>query len=93
MARGARPLFLERGSYRKRRMMDALKLLAFLGIILWMIPTLWPGDATPDAEPMPMSNALFYVFGVWLFLIGLAAVFVLRQGQSAKRADEADAGR
>lgn len=65
------PLFLERGSYRQRRLLDAVRLLVFLGFALWMIPLLWPGPE--DGQGVPTSAALFYVFGVWLVLIGLAA--------------------
>ncbi|MFC6584470.1 hypothetical protein [Sulfitobacter aestuariivivens] len=35
------PVFLERRRYRARRMMDAVRLLAFLGIALWMVPLMW----------------------------------------------------
>lgn len=70
------PLFLERGSYRQRRLLDALRLLVFLGFALWMIPILWPDPA--DGKGVPMSAALFYVFGVWVALIGLAAFLSLK---------------
>ena len=70
------PIFLEKRSYRQRRMMDAVRLLPFLGLMLWMVPLLWPvpdpgllaieGDAAPA---MPMSVALRYLFGVWALLI------------------------
>jgi len=79
MARKPLPVFLERSSYRKRRLMDALKLLAVFGTVLWMIPTLWPNGATSEVEPVSTSTALFYVFGVWIVLIVLSAFFVHRQ--------------
>ena len=77
MARDLRPVFLERKNYRRRRMMDALRLVAVLGLILWLMPIIWPNGRTVDADPMPMSSALFYVFGVWLFLIALAALLAV----------------
>lgn len=90
MADKARPLFLERRSYRRRRFMDALKLLVFLGLILWMIPTLWPDGTQGDVKAMPTSRALFYVFGVWVLLIGLAAVFERFQRAPEPGVDRAD---
>ena len=67
------PIFLEKRSYRRRRMMDAVRLLPFLGLMLWMVPLLWPvpeaGAVAEGAPAMPMSVALRYLFGVWLLLI------------------------
>ncbi|EDQ04222.1 hypothetical protein OIHEL45_14874 [Sulfitobacter indolifex HEL-45] len=70
------PIFLEKRGYRRRRMMDAVRLLPFLGLMLWMVPLLWPvPEILPDAtsetpEPaIAMSVALRYLFGVWALLI------------------------
>ncbi len=63
------PAFLERHTYRKRRIMDAARLLPILGVFLLCMPLLWP----VDAENAPStSRAIIYVFGVWLLLIGAA---------------------
>ncbi|MDF3350577.1 hypothetical protein HKX17_10275 [Sulfitobacter sp. KE34] len=67
-----RPIFLEKRGYRQRRMMDAVRLLPFLGLMLWMVPLLWPVPAAspdPTAPTIPMSVALRYLFGVWALLI------------------------
>ncbi|MEM9638377.1 MAG: hypothetical protein AAGA94_12075 [Pseudomonadota bacterium] len=69
MAPRGSPLFLERGSYRQRRVMDAVRLVVFLGAGLWMIPLLWPAQGAPAEQAVPMSRALLYVFGVWTVLI------------------------
>ncbi|MGA9410281.1 MAG: hypothetical protein WBV78_07535 [Roseobacter sp.] len=90
MARKPLPVFLERNSYRKRRLMDALRLLALFGAVLWMIPTLWPNASDPMAQPIATSTALFYVFGVWIVLIGLSALFVHRQRMPENGRREAD---
>ena len=86
MARDPRPVFLERRNYRRRRMMDALRLVAILGALLWLIPIIWPTGRDGVTEPMPMSAALYYVFGVWLLLIGLAAALasILRGPRGSK---------
>ena len=67
----ATPVFLERRSYRRRRMMDALRVLPILGVFLWMVPLFWPtpADGTASQETMAMSTAIIYVFVVWLLLI------------------------
>jgi len=75
--RGLPPVFLERRSYRRRRMMDAWRLLPLLGLLLWMLPLFWPtaADVPATDEKMAMSTAVIYVFVVWLTLI--AAAFAL----------------
>lgn len=76
MARQLRSVFLERKSYRRRRMMDGLRLVVILGAILWVIPVFWPVEDAGGLAPVSMSRALFYVFGVWAVLIVLAAALV-----------------
>lgn len=71
-----RPLFLERRGYRLRRMMDAVRLLPFLGLGLWLVPLLWPrGDGAAGEAVVSGSVALRYVFGVWAGMT-LAALFL-----------------
>ncbi|MFQ1701572.1 hypothetical protein ACJ5NV_13360 [Loktanella agnita] len=64
-------IFLERASYRRRRLQDAARLVPVLGAILWTIPLLWPeqGDAGADS-----ARAVTYTFGVWVFLIIITAI-------------------
>lgn len=82
--------------------MDAVRLLPFLGLMLWMVPLLWPvpeilPDATPEhTEPtIAMSVALRYLFGVWALLI--LATWALwwrtRDVASGEGADQADGPR
>ena len=64
------PIFLERRGYRKRRLMDAVRLLPLLGLALWMVPLLWAepvGEGQGSATPM--STALRYVFGIWVTMV------------------------
>jgi len=90
MARKPSPVFLERGNYRRRRMLDAVKLLVILGACLWLIPVLWPVPDTGGTEPGAMSYALYYVFGVWIFLTALSA-FLTTKMRTTDLQDE-DAG-
>ncbi len=55
-------------------MMDALRLVAVFGAVLWLMPVIWPSGGNPEVDPVRMSSALSYVFGVWLLLILLAGV-------------------
>jgi len=64
--RPTRPVFLGQARYRQRRLRDAARLLPVLGVVLWMIPLLWPrgpGGGTLN------SDALIYMFAVWIALI------------------------
>ena len=65
------PLFLQRRSYRQRRMMDALRLLPIMGGLLWSMPLFWPAVSSRayGPEPVSMSTSIMYVFGVWCLLI------------------------
>ena len=71
--------FVERRTYRRRRLMDIARLLPVLGAMLFAVPLLWP-DADPYPAPdspgsLPMSTAVTYLFGVWAVLIGLLIGF------------------
>lgn len=81
-------VFLERQTYRRRRLMDAARLLPALGALLMMVPLLWPQSGSqsgsipasgPNAEMgtqgVPISDAIIYVFSVWAGLIILSALF------------------
>ncbi|WP_339766138.1 hypothetical protein [uncultured Pseudosulfitobacter sp.] len=89
MARGpSSPVFLERRSYRRRRMQDAQRLLPVLGMLLWMVPVLWP--TRDETGHVTMSAAIYYVFGVWCVLIGLS--FGLWRGLKPKADDSTEQG-
>ncbi|MDW4547955.1 hypothetical protein R5H32_01185 [Defluviimonas sp. D31] len=69
MKRPSPPRFLARRSYRRRRLIDAARLLPVLGFILIMVPILWRPGAT--AAPDTALGGL-YLFAVWFGLIGAA---------------------
>ncbi|MFV2053180.1 hypothetical protein [Aliiroseovarius sp. YM-037] len=65
------PLFLADEGYRRRRATDAVRLLPFLGLLLWLVfPLLRDPATTPENET---AGAVLYVFGVWIGLIICAA--------------------
>ena len=77
------PLFLARRAYRRRRMMDAARMLPLLGAVLLMIPALWQPEQT--AAPDTARGAV-YLFGVWAALI--LAALVMSRGLSAAMTEE-----
>ncbi|MGJ8589513.1 MAG: hypothetical protein ACSHXW_15290 [Yoonia sp.] len=64
-------VFLQKASYRQRRVRDAAKLVPVLGAILLAMPLAWQNDAPGETVN---SSALVYIFGVWVALILLTAV-------------------
>lgn len=80
------PVFLERQSYRQRRLRDFARLLPLAGAGLFLIPLLWPVAGDPAvqagrAAPVPLSAAIGYIFLVWAGLIALAGLL----GRSSRR--------
>jgi hypothetical protein len=73
------PLFLERRSYRQRRLVDAARLLPLAGALLWLVPLLWPQgggvDGGAQISAVPTSSAMIYIFGIWIILV-LSAMFL-----------------
>ncbi|MGH1330601.1 MAG: hypothetical protein ACRBBK_06945 [Paracoccaceae bacterium] len=65
----AAPLFLERRSYRRRRLIDMARLLPVLACFLWMIPLLWSGGEGTART----GRAMFYIFAIWIALIAVSA--------------------
>lgn len=74
MTQNNAPLFLERRSYRRRRLIDMARLLPVLACFLWMIPLLWSGgDGTA-----PTGRAMLYIFSIWIVLIAISALISRR---------------
>ncbi len=91
----AQPLFLARRSYRRRRLIDAIRLVPVLGAVLFMLPVL--GSAGHVGATF---GGGLYLFASWAFLIVLTAVLARRLARAgpgdevgdapgAERADEA----
>lgn len=88
MAMRPAPLFLARKSYRRRRMMDAARLLPLAGIFFILMPILWQPRETPEPDT---GFGLVYLFVVWALLIIVARV-VSHLVADASGEDEADGG-
>lgn len=69
------PVFLQRASYRQRRLRDGARLLPFVGVVLLAIPLAWSAEGPDDKIG---AAALIYIFGVWMFLIILTAILARR---------------
>ncbi|MDK3017574.1 hypothetical protein [Pseudodonghicola flavimaris] len=69
------PVFLERQSYRRRRLLDAARLLPVLGALLFAVPLLWPQGGA--AGTPSTSAAIRYIFIVWGLLILCTLLFGL----------------
>lgn len=74
---------LERNLYRGRRLIDAVRLLPWLGLILFILPALF----APEAPEQASSTAfrLLYFIAAWLLMICLALIIA----HSLKRQDRA----
>ena len=89
MKRPRPPRFLARRSYRRRRLIDAARLLPVLGFILIMVPILW----RPGASEAPdTAFGGLYLFAVWFGLIGAAWLVarILARGEPGGGEAEAD---
>lgn len=74
-----RPLFLERASFRRRRLGDAARVLPMLAAILVLVPVWWiPAQVS-------FAAGAVWLFGLWAGLI--LAIFVLHR--ALRRADAA----
>lgn len=75
------PVFLARTGYRRRRAMDAARLLPVVGGILFLLPLLWRGGAT--------GQGIVFLFVVWIGLIAVAGMLsrVLNRREDTAESD------
>lgn len=66
--RPPRPLFVARHGYRRRRIIDAARVLPLLGAFLLFLPLLWVGEGGTRI-------GVVYLFAIWAGLI-VAAFFL-----------------
>lgn len=65
-------LFLERRSYRRRRLGDAARMLPLFGLVLILLPLFW--DPGTTGAPRVTAWDGVYLFCIWAGLIAAAAV-------------------
>lgn len=98
MRRPGIPLFLRRGPYRRRRKVDASRLLPVFGAFLLLLPILWGPGADSGRSTVAVG---VYLFLVWAGLIlvarllapDLAAAADLPPEEAEEDAGTGDAGR
>lgn len=66
------PKFLARSSYRRRRIIDAARILPVLGLFIFFIPVLWHPADTPEPDT---ARGGLYLFAGWFGII--VAAFLL----------------
>ena len=81
--------FLERQSYRRRRLIDSIRVVPVLAGVLWAVPLLWPRGE--DGGNVSTSGAVIYIFLVWLALVVAGAWLAAALKRSD--AEEAERGR
>ena len=59
--------FLERQSYRRRRLIDTIRMLPVIGAVLWAVPLLW--RQSENSGTVMTSDAIIYIFLVWLLMV------------------------
>ena len=69
---GRTPTFLARATYRRRRLIDALRVMPVTGALLFLVPMLGAGVMTRST-----AWSGVYLFGVWFLLI-LGAYLIVR---------------
>lgn len=63
------PLFLERETYRRRRLTDGARILPVAGFVAVLLPVLWSRGDGGSVGP-----AAVYLFGLWVVLVVVAGL-------------------
>lgn len=77
----ARPLFLARTVYRRRRLRDAARLLPLVGLLLMLLPSLGRDTGSVAADAV-------YLFVLWSLLIAAAAALAPGLSRAEGEADQ-----
>ena len=85
MRRPRAPLFLPRPEYRRRRLVDAARLLPVFGGFLVLLPILWAPSGTDTRDT---ARDGIYLFVIWAVLVGLAAWLAPGLANAADRDDD-----
>jgi len=79
-------LFLERRGYRQRRIIDAARILPIVGLLLWLVPLIWPDAGEGGA--IGTAQATLYVFAIWVVLIAAGAFLAWRMAPHEEPASD-----
>lgn len=79
-------VFLERQTYRRRRLIDWIKILPLIGMVLWLVPLLWP---TEGEDQVSSADAIIYIFVIWFILV-VAKALSARALKSAENPEQDD---
>ena len=79
------PIFLERAAYRRRRLLDAARLLPMVTLAALLLPV-WLMPAT-----MSGAGGLIWLLGLWLVVIAASALLHWRLGRGPRAGDPPDA--
>lgn len=74
MTQPKRTEFLERSSYRQRRIRDGARFLPIVALVLMVLPLMWPRN---EPDQSLTSSGILYIFGLWIALV-LAAFLLSR---------------
>ena len=77
-------LFVERPTYRRRRILDAMRAMPVLGLLLWLVPLLW----SASGNEVSATSALIYLFGGWIGLVVVSAGLIVALRIVERQADE-----
>ena len=83
------PLFLPRPEYRRRRLVDAARLLPVFGGFLLLLPILWAPSAT---EARDTASDGIYLFVIWAVLVCVAAGLAPGLAKASDADDDANDG-
>lgn len=77
---GPPPVFHEKRTYRRRRLMDAARFAPALALFLWLVPLFW---SQSGESSISSATALIYIFAVWAGVIVVTWALSHALGQSA----------
>ena len=87
--RGPRqPLFVARRTYRRRRLMDAARLLPVFGAFLFLLPILWEPAVSDTRDTAPDGIYLFLVWALLIVSARLLAPGLARTPEDGAREDD-----
>jgi hypothetical protein len=84
-------LYLERESYRRRRLIDAQIILPIALFMLYLFPLLWGGSSQEDT-PSAGARSFVHIFAIWGGAIFVAALLARALRRSEGALEQRDQG-